>query len=117
MIRRFALLATLNARYVEVLRVLVASLERSNPNAVFDLYILHKSLSHVHFERLATASLENKTVFHPIVVSDARVRACPDVETLSFGNLLSTLRRGALAGALGPRLISRSRHRRAAFNR
>ncbi len=77
MIRRFALLATLNARYVEVLRVLVASLERSNPNAVFDFYILHKSLSHVHFDRLATASLENKTVFHPIVVSDAAFAHAP----------------------------------------
>jgi lipopolysaccharide biosynthesis glycosyltransferase len=75
--RRFALLATLNAHYVEILRVLVASLERSNPNADFDFYILHKGLLPSHFDRLATASVERRTSFHAIVVSDEAFAHAP----------------------------------------
>lgn len=71
------LLVTLNAGYLRPLAVMLKSVVTANPGVVFDVYVLHKSLTEDDLSRVGRAIGCDRVVFHPIRIDDSSLADAP----------------------------------------
>ncbi len=60
------LLITLDSRYIDPARVMLASLRRANPGTAFSVYVLHSALSEADIGRLRTVLRPSGGAIYPI---------------------------------------------------
>jgi lipopolysaccharide biosynthesis glycosyltransferase len=75
--RKYNLLVTLNAGYLSQLAVMLKSVVLSNPDARFDVYVLHSTLTEADFAHVQNAIGSGSIVLHPILVSDPMLKTAP----------------------------------------
>lgn len=71
------LLVTLNAGYLRPLAVMLKSAVTANPGVVFDVFVLHKSLTEEDLSRLVRAVKSDRIVLHPIRIDDSSLADAP----------------------------------------
>lgn len=77
MLEPMNLLVTLNAGYLRPLAVMLKSAVTANPDVVFDVYVLHKSLTEDDLSRVLRAIGSDRIVFHPIRIDDSSLAEAP----------------------------------------
>ncbi|MEG0804139.1 MAG: glycosyltransferase, partial [Pygmaiobacter sp.] len=72
-----SILVTLDARYIPVLRVLLASLLHSNREETFALYLAYSSLTDEHLQSIAHGFDPQRLRLQPIVIADSALEGAP----------------------------------------
>lgn len=75
--RTYSILVTLDAGYLKQLAVLLGSLLHVEPEASFDVYIMHKRLRQEHFDKVLAAIGGKRVRFLPILIDDDSLSGAP----------------------------------------
>ncbi len=76
------LLVTLNSKYIYCLCVMLRSLQSSNPNTVFDIYVAHSSLTDDDFNEI-NKNINSNMNIHPIIVDECVFDSAPVLSRIS----------------------------------
>ena len=76
-LKNMNILVTLDGNYVPHLIVMLKSLMFSNPDAHFDIYVAHSSLTDSHFKQMEKNVDLTRTKIHPVKVSDSLFKNAP----------------------------------------
>lgn len=74
------LLVTINKKYVEQLNILLNSIQYTNPNETFDIYILHKNLEDEDVEKVCQGLNLEKFFIHAIKIPESEIDKFPVYE-------------------------------------
>lgn len=74
------LLVAINKNYIEQLKILLKSIQTSNPKEVFSIYILHKNLEKNDITNITTVLNQKQMHLHPIQIPTSEVDSFPVYE-------------------------------------
>lgn len=74
---RYNLLVTLNTHYLKPLCVMLKSALVSNPEAVFDIYVIHSSLTDTDFDTVRQTVKSDRLMLFPISIKDDMLKSAP----------------------------------------
>lgn len=75
--KHFNIIVTLDSGYLYPLSVMLKSLVVNNPDIIFEVYILHQSLTKDHIDYVTSLVGKERLNLHPVFVDDEKINSFP----------------------------------------